>query len=65
MQRIAMWQVQRWRMQEAVMHTTICSRFYLFTCGIELTKALSENFLHIAIQLQSAQMENIRIQQVV
>ena len=49
----------------AILHTTICSRFYLFTCGIELTKVLSENFLHIAIQLQSAQMENIRIQQVV
>lgn len=30
--------------QAATFRTTICSRFYRFTCGIGLTKALSENY---------------------
>ena len=33
----------------AILHTTICSRFYRFTYGIELTKALSESCLRIII----------------
>ena len=45
----------------AILHTTICSRFYLFTCGIELTKALSENFLHMGIMLLQIQLVIIRI----
>lgn len=49
----------------AILHTTICSLIYLFIVGVEQHSSLSENYLHIAIQLQSAQMENIRIQQVV
>ena len=40
----------------AILHTTICSRFYLFTCGIELTKALSENYRYMGIQLHPAQL---------
>lgn len=45
----------------AILHTTICSRFYRFTCGIELTKALSENCLHMGIMLLQIQLVIIRI----
>lgn len=45
----------------AILHTTICSRFYRFTYGIELTKALSENFLHMGIMLLQIQLVIIRI----
>lgn len=33
MQRIAMWQVRRWRVPEAVMHTITYSRTLLVICG--------------------------------
>lgn len=47
--------------QAATFRTTICSRFYRFTCGIGLTKALSENFLHMGIMLLQIQLVIIRI----
>lgn len=45
----------------AILHTTICSRFYRFTYGIELTKALSENFQNIHILLAQTRQEIIHI----
>lgn len=45
----------------AILHTTICSRFYLFTCGIELTKALSENCQSTVIRLRLVPMVNTAI----
>ena len=47
--------------QAATFRTTICSRFYRFTCGIGLTKALSGNFLHMGIMLLQIQLVIIRI----
>lgn len=47
--------------QAATFRTTICSRFYRFTCGIGLTKALSENCLHIHILLAQTRQEIIHI----
>ena len=45
----------------AILHTTICSRFYRFTYGIELTKALSENCQSTVIRLRLVQMVNTAI----
>lgn len=46
----------------AILHTTICSRFYRFTYGIELTKALSGNCQNMDTSQHVALMGNTFIQ---
>ena len=48
--------------QAATFRTTICSRFYRFTCGIGLTKALSENCQNMDTPQHVVLMENTFIQ---